>query len=367
MTHGTASGSPFLVGQGNRAGIRLLLAPDFVLDSGDREALIIDLPDAAPAGAPPGVRIIRARTGERWCIVYRTFEPVQADIGIEVNPERPLTDQEGRHLVLKYGFVCRSFQVDLADEKDLDIARTAALATYRRFNADELDFATETSTSYPLRSTTLPIAQPSLPGRPENDHTGRSSRFSSPEFFAARDSRNLRRQRRLVLARRWLITLTLIVAGLAVLQILAPRQVSVPRVIGMSPAEAQQKLDSAGLISKTRPLEGSAACVPGTVVGQLPSEGADVPPGSTVAITVCASRIITMPDLVGVNYSRATDTLRKLDLMPKVHYVGSADRTGTVIRTNPATGNKIRQGSKVDLYVSIQRSRWPIPPAVLTD
>jgi hypothetical protein len=52
-----------------------------------------------------------------------------------------------------YGFVCPAGQIDTPATADLDAARAASLATYRRYLAAEDRFTTASSTAFPLRST----------------------------------------------------------------------------------------------------------------------------------------------------------------------------------------------------------------------
>jgi penicillin-binding protein 1A len=60
--------------------------------------------------------------------------------------------------------------------------------------------------------------------------------------------------------------------------------VTVPTVVGLSQAAAESELRTAGLTVEV--LEGTSTQPPGTVIGQIPGGGSQVPPGTTVTIRV---------------------------------------------------------------------------------
>jgi eukaryotic-like serine/threonine-protein kinase len=65
-----------------------------------------------------------------------------------------------------------------------------------------------------------------------------------------------------------------------------PANVQVPNVIDQDVAAAQTALQEAGFDVSVIEGDGSCDPAPGTVTGQSPSAGNEVPPGTTVEITV---------------------------------------------------------------------------------
>jgi hypothetical protein len=151
------NGWSFLVARGRREGYRSLLVPEFLAQSNEIGVISQSAGDAPVDGTP---RISRAgyHAGE-LTLAYRTQRLTAADLQDNLHrPDgSPPVDQFGRPLDLLYGFVCRDAAVSQVDEADLDVARTEALQTYRRFLAAESGFIPETSTPFPLTSITIPV------------------------------------------------------------------------------------------------------------------------------------------------------------------------------------------------------------------
>ena len=160
------NGWAFLIARGRREGYRSLLVPDFLARSNEIGVLGQTAGDAPTDGSP---RISAAvYHAGKLTLAYRTQRLTTADL--HATPPRaddsPPVDQFGRPLDLLYGFVCRDAEINQIDEADLDIARTEALRTYRRFLAAESDFTPETSTPFLLTSLTIP-STPATTAAPE--------------------------------------------------------------------------------------------------------------------------------------------------------------------------------------------------------
>lgn len=140
-----ARGWPFLVGAGRRRDYSVLQAPDFLVVDATHGQLG-DLVTPTPPNAAPRVIETTTNTGQRLAIVYQTHLVTTADVA---QPR----DEHGRPLRFMHGFVCPDGRIDTAATADVDKAHAAALATYRRFLAQEDHFTTATSTAYPLSST----------------------------------------------------------------------------------------------------------------------------------------------------------------------------------------------------------------------
>jgi hypothetical protein len=138
-------GWPFLVGAGRRRDYSVLLAPDFLLADATHGRLG-EIVTPTPVDAPPRLIEASTGTGQRLGIAYATHLVSHADV------PRP-RDEHGRPLRLMYGFVCPAGQIDTPATADLDAARAASLATYRRYLANEDPFTTAASTAFLLHST----------------------------------------------------------------------------------------------------------------------------------------------------------------------------------------------------------------------
>lgn len=133
------SGWAFLVARGRRQGFRARLVPAVLAERG----LAGLVEENRSAG---GVTLISRQHRIR---------------GEDVDTAGVL-DEHGRPLDIRYGFACVDGTIAAVDEADLATALTQALATYRRFLADESGFAMELSAPFPLHSPTAPPPPPRL-------------------------------------------------------------------------------------------------------------------------------------------------------------------------------------------------------------
>lgn len=97
------------------------------------------------------------------------------------------------------------------------------------------------------------------------------------------------------------------------------------------------------------------------VVADLPVENwPDDPPGTNVYY---ATPRIPMPDVIGMDYEEATEELLQAGLDVTVKLVNSLEKKDTVVATDPEPGERVRQGTTVEIQVSNGRS----PTAPLPD
>jgi len=274
-----------------------------------------------------------------------------SDVEGAARPRQSLLDQAGRPIVLTYGFVCQGVAVDQVDETDLQVAMAAALATYRRFYADEAHQVLESSTSYPLRSSTTVPERVGIPaprasgGTPESaGHTLLAPPTVPQDFAVVR--------RKVLLARRALIGLLALatVAGVA-RTIISLRPVRVPSVIGLTAPEAQQRLREAEFDPTIGPPQTNRKCQPGRVTGQVPSAGATRGKRISVLVTVCTFET-AVPNVVHLDYASASQRMTGRKLTPKRHEEASIAPPNTVTRTEPGAGTLVPEGSDVQIYVS---------------
>ena len=159
MTEATY-GWPFLVARGRERGYRTILAPGFLTE----RRLHGLLSDSAHGQGPREVEVERPEVG-RLTLVCRSEQVSEAELD-GGRGDGLATDEHGRPLEILYGIVSRGRLGGRVDEGDLGAARTEALASYRRFLAEENGFGVDTSDGFALRGvTTVADAAPPKPER----------------------------------------------------------------------------------------------------------------------------------------------------------------------------------------------------------
>ena len=132
---------------------------------------------------------------------------------------------------------------------------------------------------------------------------------------------------------------------------------TVPGVLGLKQDEAVQRLNARGLTPRitAKPSKSPA----GVVFAQDPSAGTELSRHSPVAISVSATQVVRVPNVVGVPTAVAIKRLRTSGLSATTTRVASAKPPGTVLRENPAAGASVAKGSTVSLRVSKGRTTVP--------
>lgn len=130
---------PFLIGAGRRQDYRILLAPDFLVDRLDYGVL-----DEVAQPGPDRSIVVTTRGGRRLGIAYTTQLSEEAD-------------EYGRRLRLIFGVICPDARIAEVASSDLETAHAAALATYRRFLADEEGFTVMPAPAFGM---TASVVQP---------------------------------------------------------------------------------------------------------------------------------------------------------------------------------------------------------------
>ncbi len=141
-------------------------------------------------------------------------------------------------------------------------------------------------------------------------------------------------------------------------------EVVVPDVTGKQMTLARQLLEDKHL--RVDVAETYDAIVPaGQVVSQSPDPGATVKTERLVTIYVSkGGEDMEMPDLKGLSRSSAVTRITKMGLkMGSIYEKYSSEEAGTVISTDPSSGQKINKGAVVDLTVSkgVQTKRVLVP------
>jgi eukaryotic-like serine/threonine-protein kinase len=143
-------------------------------------------------------------------------------------------------------------------------------------------------------------------------------------------------------------------------------RVRVPRVVGMSVAEALQTLSDANLRANT--VDVFSDRPEGTVTGQAPAAGETLVEGSRVRINVSqGSRPITVPSVLGQPVESAESQLRGVGFAVTRSPVEDDQPAGTVIGQSPAGGETARKGSTITLRVSEGPTTSQVPDVTNQD
>jgi serine/threonine-protein kinase len=143
-----------------------------------------------------------------------------------------------------------------------------------------------------------------------------------------------------------------------------PTSMPAPRFVGMRIEDARVIADRAG-VQLDEHERTSREADPGMVIEQDPGEGAPVPPGGTVKVVIAQQvETVRVPDLRGDSETRAKTRLVEAGLTPTGRFQAYDDevRKGRVVRSEPAAGTEVAEGTTVAYYVS----RGPRPAVPVT-
>jgi beta-lactam-binding protein with PASTA domain len=142
-------------------------------------------------------------------------------------------------------------------------------------------------------------------------------------------------------------------------------QVKVPDVVGLTQAQATERLGEVGLVVVAKPEVGSGVEV-GRVLRQHPGADKKVDAGTTVAIAVAAAtNTVKVPPLTGMTQETAVAVLKGMSLVAEILEIDSQMPGGTVDHQEPASASEVPPGTTVKLFVSnAPPSKTVIVPAV---
>ncbi|HJU36232.1 MAG TPA: Stk1 family PASTA domain-containing Ser/Thr kinase [Gaiellaceae bacterium] len=141
-----------------------------------------------------------------------------------------------------------------------------------------------------------------------------------------------------------------------------PPKVQVPDVKGDSWTQAQQILRNAGLQPKKFGVPGDTK---DKVTATAPAAGKSVPKGSTVRVNVMNGPVqATVPGVVGLSLSEATNRLNAAGFKANPQYVGSTATKDQVISQSPVPGTKAAKGTSVTVRVSNGPPQVTVPDVV---
>jgi serine/threonine-protein kinase len=164
-------------------------------------------------------------------------------------------------------------------------------------------------------------------------------------------------------------TVITVLGGLVTIKILSgPHLVRVPPLVGLDQATAEQRLADAGLLVALDAAATSDAFTAGRVIEQHPATATAIKPGSTVRIRLSlGTATVRVPDVATLSVTEAQSRLTREHLT-----VASASRqepndtitAGNVIRTDPAAGTELAQGTQVTMIISTGPATVTVPDVI---
>lgn len=173
-----------------------------------------------------------------------------------------------------------------------------------------------------------------------------------PTDFAPRKVRRTRRRRSRVVAFSVLAALIVLGGARGAAAFLAPQQVDVPALVGLSKDEATTAATELGLTTTIAAKVHDFSVRPGYVISQDPARGT-MTEGAAIALTVSTGPPpLAVPNVVGMTMDVATVRLKthQLEIGTVTNRFDVAP-AGTIIEQNPSDG-RLQWGSKVGLVVS---------------
>ncbi|TQM81931.1 serine/threonine-protein kinase [Saccharothrix saharensis] len=133
-----------------------------------------------------------------------------------------------------------------------------------------------------------------------------------------------------------------------------PEPAPVPSVTGLSPQDAQKKLEAEKWVYQqaTETIETEDPNLVGKVVRQNPDAGINAPKGSAITVTLGkAPDTVQLPDVTGQTLENARATLEGNGFKVQTKDVDSAEPLNEVVAQNPGPG-RAEKGSLITLSVS---------------
>ena len=169
----------------------------------------------------------------------------------------------------------------------------------------------------------------------------------------------------------WLIgaLVLLLVAGAAAAAyfISRPKQVLVPKVVGLQYPVAKALLEHDNF--QVTSINVTSRQTPGIVISESPSQGQKADKGSTVTLSVSEGLgNTTIPSVLGLSESAAKKLLRHKHLDVRVVMLPSQDFSpGNATGTDPKSGSTVAAGTPVTLFISSGKPTKPVPSVIGDD
>jgi eukaryotic-like serine/threonine-protein kinase len=143
-------------------------------------------------------------------------------------------------------------------------------------------------------------------------------------------------------------------------------QVTVPSVVGLAQADAEQRITDAKLEVRATQAP-SAEIQPGNVISQDPGKDTEVDEGSTVEIVVSSGpEMVAVPDLAGLTQAEAEKAVTDVGLVPKVTTEeNDTVEAGRVINQIPAAKSEAQTGTPVGILVAKEVGQELVPDGLV--
>jgi eukaryotic-like serine/threonine-protein kinase len=143
-----------------------------------------------------------------------------------------------------------------------------------------------------------------------------------------------------------------------------PKLTRVPVLVGTQRRVAVQQIRGRGLTPSVADEESGSPA--GEVIGQSPSAGSEVEPGSTVSIVVSSGReeeVATAPNVIGRERREAVEAIRAAGLTPSLEEEETEvpGQVGRVVDQFPPPGSELEPGTTVTITVGKRALEAPEP------
>jgi serine/threonine-protein kinase len=144
---------------------------------------------------------------------------------------------------------------------------------------------------------------------------------------------------------------------------LVPHYVTVPRVEGLTSAQAQARLERAGLDVETADAVFSSEVEAGLIVRTIPPSGTRIrTTGTVVLVPSKGPQLVAIPSVIGLSQQAARERLRRAGFKVDVRRVFDDEvEEGKVIDQSPAADIELEKGQTVTITVSRGPELVPIP------
>src|ERR1700732_3727788 len=150
----------------------------------------------------------------------------------------------------------------------------------------------------------------------------------------------------------------------AILFVSGCAKMTVPNVEGLTQDAATTAITAAKLAGGTVTQQSSNTVATGKVIFQDPASGNSVAQGSPVNLVISSGpQMVTVPNVEGLTQDAATTaiTAAKLTGGAVTQQTSNTVATGKVISQDPASGNSVAQGSRVNLVISLGPQMVTVP------
>jgi serine/threonine-protein kinase len=132
-----------------------------------------------------------------------------------------------------------------------------------------------------------------------------------------------------------------------------PEEQQVPALVGMTESEARAAIREAGLSVGAVDREPSDTAAVDEVIEQTPNRDLYVEPGSAVDFVLSSGMPeVDVPYVLGQPKDAARTVLESNDLKVKFETEESDEPKDNVVRTDPASGQRVPEGTTVTLFIS---------------